>query len=112
MPGSHKTSRPSIRARRARMSWIVLLSTWPSVSIPVMFGGGMTIEKAAFDEFGSALKSQLSIQRAYHFGSTLTGSYVFESSGIAQQSSKRRRRLQNEKVARPVTPQRTCDQHR
>jgi hypothetical protein len=72
----------------------------------------MTIEKAGFDEFGSALKSQLSIQRAYHFGSTLAGSYVFESSGIAQQSSKRRGCLQNEKAGRAVAPQRTCESHR
>src|ERR1700731_3319338 len=93
-----------MRARRARISWIVLLSTCPRVSTPVTFGGGMTIEKAGFDEFGSALKSQWSIQRAYHFGSTLPGSYVFESSGIAQQSSKRRRCLQNEKAGRAGPP--------
>ena len=35
---------PVWRARRARMSWSVLLSTCPSVSTPVTFGGGMTIE--------------------------------------------------------------------
>ena len=40
-----------------------LLSTWPSVSTPVMFGGGITIEKGGFDEFGFATKSPFSIQR-------------------------------------------------
>jgi hypothetical protein len=45
-----------MRARRASTSWIVLLSTWPSVRTPVMFGGGMTIEKAGFGEAASAVK--------------------------------------------------------
>src|SRR5712692_8326678 len=83
MPGSQSTSKPCIRARRARISWIVLLRTWPSVSTPVTFGGGMTIEKAGFDERGLASKSRCSIQRAYHFGSTDFGSYVLGSSVIA-----------------------------
>src|SRR6266480_4720625 len=66
---------------------MVLLSTCPSVSMPVIFGGGITIEKAGFDERGLAWKSQFSIQRRYHFGSTLFGSYLLESSAIAMKSS-------------------------
>src|ERR687887_253092 len=31
-----------MRARRQRMSWIVLFRTWPRVSTPVMFCGGMS----------------------------------------------------------------------
>src|SRR6266487_5963681 len=72
-----------MRARRARISWIVLFNTWPSVKTPVIFGGGITIEKAGFDERGLASKSRFSIQRAYHFGSTDFGSYVLGSSAIA-----------------------------
>src|SRR5437016_14457366 len=60
-----------------------LLSTWPSVSTPVMFGGGITIENGGFDEFGFATKSRFSIHRRYHFGSTDFGSYLFGSSAIA-----------------------------
>src|SRR5437764_4011989 len=56
-----------------------------------MFGGGMTIENAGFDNFGFASKSRLSIQRTYHFGSTVLGSYVFGSSGIAIDHPKSRR---------------------
>src|SRR5947207_2645159 len=56
-----------------------------------MFGGGMTIENAGLDDFGFASKSRLSIQRAYHFGSTVLGSYVFGSSGIAIDHPKSRR---------------------
>ena len=44
MPGSQSTSYPCIRARRARMSWIVLFRTCPSVRTPVILGGGMTME--------------------------------------------------------------------
>src|ERR1700730_18568947 len=87
-----------MRARRARISWMVLFRTWPRVRTPVMFGGGMTMEKGGFADFAFASKSRLSIQRAYHFGSTLFGSYVFESSAIARESSEGTARLQNEKV--------------
>jgi hypothetical protein len=31
--------------------------------MPVIFGGGITIENAGFDEFGFATKSRFSIQR-------------------------------------------------
>src|SRR5205823_14159111 len=51
-----------------------VVRTWPSVSTPVMFGGGITIENGGFDEIGFATKSRLSIQSAYHFGSTDFGS--------------------------------------
>ena len=44
VPGSQSTSLPSMRALRLRMSWMVLLSTWPMCSMPVTFGGGMTME--------------------------------------------------------------------
>src|SRR6266436_5431114 len=83
MPGSQSTSKPCIRARRARISWIVLLSTCPSVSTPVTLGGGITIENGGFGDFGPATKSRLSIHRSYHFGSTEFGSYLLGSSAIA-----------------------------
>ena len=53
---------------------MVLLRTWPSVNVPVTFGGGMTIENGGLGELGSAWKSRFSIQRAYHLGSTDFGS--------------------------------------
>src|SRR5215468_10600060 len=65
------------------MSWIVLFKTWPSVSIPVMFGGGITIENGGFGDSGFATKSRFSSQRWYHFGSTAFGSYLLGSSAIA-----------------------------
>ena len=43
VPGTHRAFLPMSRARRTRMSWIVLLSMWPMWSIPVTFGGGITI---------------------------------------------------------------------
>src|SRR5437870_5206735 len=72
-----------MRARRQRMSWIVSFKTWPSVSTPVTFGGGITIENGGFDDFEFATKSRSSIQCRYHFGSTAFGSYLFGSSAIA-----------------------------
>src|SRR5438093_9894925 len=68
------------------MSWIVLFKTWPSVSMPVMFGGGITIENAGFEDSGFAMKSPCSIQRRYHFGSSAFGSYRLGSSAIVQAS--------------------------
>jgi hypothetical protein len=49
----------------------------------VIFGGGITIENAGFDDFAFPTKSPLSIHRRYHFGSTTVGSYLFGSSAIA-----------------------------
>ncbi len=43
VPGCHSTSRPRIRSKRMRMSWMVLSSAWPRCSDPVTFGGGMTM---------------------------------------------------------------------
>src|SRR5213592_3832898 len=62
---------------------MVLFKTWPSVSTPVMFGGGITIENGAFDDSEFTTKSPSSIQRRYHFGSTEFGSYLLGSSAIA-----------------------------
>ena len=65
VPGSQSTSLPSMRALRARMSWMVLLRTWPRVSTPVTFGGGMTMEYAgrvAETRAGSAVKKLWSSQ--------------------------------------------------
>src|SRR6266702_5281062 len=62
---------------------MVLFKTWPSVSTPVMFGGGITIENGAFDDSEFTTKSPSSIQRRYHFGSTELGSYLLGSSAIA-----------------------------
>ncbi len=52
VPRIHLTRLPSIRARRASTSWIVLLRPCPMCSDPVTFGGGIAIEK-----FSSALPS-------------------------------------------------------
>src|SRR5439155_1317230 len=65
------------------MSWIVSFKTWPSVSTPVTFGGGITMENGGFDDFEFATKSWSSIQCRYHFGSTEFGSYLLGSSAIA-----------------------------
>src|SRR5206468_11487791 len=62
---------------------MVLFKTWPSVSTPVMFGGGITIENGAFDDSEFTTKSWSSIQCRYHFGSTEFGSYLLGSSAIA-----------------------------
>src|SRR6266498_1165058 len=62
---------------------MVLFKTWPSVSTPVTFGGGITMENGGFDDFEFATKSWSSIQCRYHFGSTEFGSYLLESSAIA-----------------------------
>src|SRR5687768_10945833 len=66
------------------MSWMVLLRTCPSVSTPVTFGGGMTIEYGGFGEFGSATKNLFSSQYWYHRSSTDCGSYALESSDITE----------------------------
>ena len=44
VPGIQQAFFPSIRAFRINTSWIVLFKTCPMVSIPVTFGGGITIE--------------------------------------------------------------------
>ena len=44
VPGNQRTSLPSMRALRARMSWMVLLRTCPMWSTPVTYGGGITME--------------------------------------------------------------------
>ena len=74
VPGSQRTSLPSMRALRARMSWMVLLRTWPIVSMPVTFGGGMTMEYAGFVDCASATKHFRSSQNWYHLSSTDCGS--------------------------------------
>ena len=56
------------------MSWMVLFSTCPSVSTPVTFGGGMTMEYAGLSDSGSAVKQPSASQYAYHFSSTACGS--------------------------------------
>ena len=64
-------------ALRARMSWMVLFSTCPSVSTPVTFGGGMTMEYAgrvSETRAGSAVKQFRSSQNCYRFDSTDCGS--------------------------------------
>src|SRR5579862_5687122 len=82
VPGSQSTSLPSMRALRLRMSWIVLLSTCPMWSMPVTFGGGMTMENAGLDDFAFAVKQFCFSQKSYHFSSTACGSYAFEISDI------------------------------
>ncbi len=43
VPGTQQAFLPCIRARRTSTSWIVSLSMCPMCSMPVTFGGGMTI---------------------------------------------------------------------
>jgi hypothetical protein len=50
--------------------------------MPVIFGGGITMENGGFDDFEFATKSRSSIHLRYHFGSTTFGSYLFGSSAI------------------------------
>ena len=42
VPGTQQAFLPSMRARRTRMSWMVLFSMWPMWSTPVTLGGGIT----------------------------------------------------------------------
>ena len=64
-----------MRALRARMSWMVLLSTCPMCSMPVTFGGGMTMEYAGLARLrGLAAKQFCFSQKSYHFSSTACGS--------------------------------------
>src|SRR5438046_3046230 len=70
---------------------MVSFKTWPSVSTPVIFGGGITMEKGGFDDFEFATKSRSSIHRRYHLGSTEFGSYLLGSSAIAINHPKRER---------------------
>src|ERR1051326_736539 len=71
------------RATRENVMNRIVLKTWPSVSTPVIFGGGITIENGGFDDFAFATKSRSSTHRRYHFGSTKFGSYLLGSSAIA-----------------------------
>src|SRR6516162_7846782 len=71
-----------MRALRLRMSWIVLFSTCPMWSMPVTFGGGMTMENAGLMDFAFAVKHELSCQNLYHLSSTACGSYAFGISDI------------------------------
>jgi hypothetical protein len=54
---------PNGRQISARNASNSLFKTWPSVSMPVMFGGGITIENAGFEDSGFATKSRFSSQR-------------------------------------------------
>src|SRR5215469_14044810 len=82
VPGSQSTSLPSMRALRLRMSWMVLFSTCPMWSMPVTFGGGMTMENAGLMDFAFAVKHEFSCQNLYHLSSTACGSYAFGISDI------------------------------
>src|SRR3954468_15326064 len=82
VPGSQSTSLPSMRALRLRMSWMVLFSTCPMWSMPVTFGGGMTMENAGLMDFAFAVKHELSCQNFYHLSSTACGSYAFDISDM------------------------------
>ena len=67
VPGSHSADLPSSRARRIRMSWIVLFSTWPIVSTPVTFGGGITMLYGSRPACTRPEKHFAWSQAAYHF---------------------------------------------
>ena len=56
---------------------MVLLSTCPMWSMPVTFGGGMTMEYAgrlSLTRAGSAVKQPCFSQKSYHLSSTDCGS--------------------------------------
>ena len=52
VPRIHIARLPRIRLMRISASWIVPFSAWPMCRAPVMFGGGIAIEK-----FSSGLPS-------------------------------------------------------
>src|SRR3990167_868149 len=79
MPGSQRTLKPFMRLYRASMSCSVELRACPRCSAPVMFGGGMTIEKQGFFDERSGVAAFSSIQNFAHLSSTVAGSYVFSS---------------------------------
>ena len=67
VPGSQSADLPSRRARRMRMSWIVLFSTCPIVSTPVTFGGGITMLYGSRPGLTVPAKHFAWSQAAYHF---------------------------------------------
>ena len=79
VPGTQHAFLPSMRARRTRMSWMVLFSMWPICSTPVTLGGGMTMVYGSRPS-GLLLKSLLSSQYWYHLDSTSLGSYLLANS--------------------------------
>ena len=74
VPGSQSVDLPSSRARRMRMSWIVLFNTWPIVSTPVTLGGGITMLYASRPGCTVPAKAFAPSQAAYPFFSTSRGS--------------------------------------
>ena len=81
VPGTQRAFLPSIRARRIRMSWIVLLSMCPIWSTPVTFGGGITIVYGSRLS-GVDLNKSCFSQYSYHFPSTSSGLYFDANSFI------------------------------
>src|SRR5512133_3341779 len=72
------------------MSGSVWFSACLMCSEPVTLGGGMTMLKRGFPDFGSALKAPIDSQNAYHRGSTSACSKPLDSSGIAAQEFRSR----------------------
>ena len=56
VPGSQRVLWPCIRCQRTSRSWMVTVRACPMCSEPVMFGGGMTMEKAGASDASSARK--------------------------------------------------------
>ena len=81
VPGTQRAFFPSIRARRIKISWMVLLSIWPIWSTPVTLGGGITIVYGSRSS-GVDLNKSCFIQYSYHLPSTSSGLYVFANSFI------------------------------
>ena len=61
VPGTQQAFLPCIRARRIRISWMVLFIICPMCKTPVTFGGGITIVKGSRSS-GVDLNSLLSSQ--------------------------------------------------
>ena len=56
MPGSHRASKPCMRARRISVSSMPRPRAWPTCRRPVTLGGGITMQYGGFPEVGSAVK--------------------------------------------------------
>ena len=74
VPQIQSASRPCMRRRRIRASWIEPFRAWPMCSSPVTFGGGSAITYGSPPERGSPAKTPVASQRAKIGRSAAAGS--------------------------------------
>ena len=79
MPGTQQVWRPRIFSKRIRMSCSVLFRMWPRVSMPVTFGGGMTMVYGTLVLSTLPLKYPRSSHFLYHLASTSEGAYALDN---------------------------------